>query len=157
MSDTSAPEQSKTGVSLKGLRAMGFTFDPLPRRLSTTNLDRLRRVERLTETLDTAYEVPGTKFRVGLDSLIGLLPVAGDSASALISCFIVLEARKMGLSRVALAKMLANIGVDAVVGCVPLVGDLFDVAYKANLRNLRIIKAELERMDQGQDSVDAES
>jgi hypothetical protein len=144
---TTAPSKShaRFGATLEGLKSLGLNLDTLPKRMSTTNATRLRRIERLTEILDTAFEVPGTKVRVGLDTLIGLLPVAGDTATALVSFYIVYEARKMGISRAATVKMLANIGIDSLVGMVPLAGDLFDLAFKANVRNLKVIRAELEK------------
>jgi hypothetical protein len=106
-----------------------------------------RRVERLTylaHLLDDRFRIPGTRHRIGLDGLIGLVPGIGDAATTLVSLYIVLEARRLGLPATKLARMGLNVGVDALLGAVPLVGDLFDVAWKANRRNLWLV---LEHLD----------
>jgi Domain of unknown function (DUF4112) len=99
-------------------------------------LDRLRRLARL---LDTAVRLPGG-IRVGADSVIGLAPVVGDALTTLLASYIVYEAHRLGLPKRKIWRMAANVALDGVVGAVPLVGDLFDVAFKANIRNLRIIE-----------------
>ena len=101
---------------------------------------RLRRLRRIAWLVDGAFRVPGTRFRFGLNSLIGLTPGAGDAVLAMISLYIVNEARRLGLPRDKLAVMVRNVAVEAVAGSVPLLGDLFDVAFKANLRNLAILE-----------------
>ena len=101
---------------------------------------RLARLRRLAWMLDGAFRVPGSKFRFGLNSLLSLPPVAGDAALGAMSLYIVYEAFKLGLPRPALARMLANVAVETAVGTIPVAGDLFDVAFKANLRNLAIIE-----------------
>ena len=93
--------------------------------------------------IDGAFRLPGTRFRFGLNSLIGLTPAAGDAVLAAISLYIVWEARALGVPQPKLAKMLANVGVEALAGVVPIVGDLFDMTFKANLRNLAIIEEHL--------------
>ncbi|MFT4002420.1 MAG: DUF4112 domain-containing protein [Rhizobium sp.] len=100
---------------------------------------RLRRMRGLARLMDTALRIPGTRFSFGADSIIGLVPGVGDFAGAAISLYIVNEARKMGVPNDKLLKMLANIGFDAVVGSEPLVGDLFDVYFKSNRRNLELV------------------
>jgi hypothetical protein len=90
--------------------------------------------------IDAAFRVPGTRFRFGLNSLIGLTPAAGDALLAAVSLYIVWEARALGVPRPKLMKMLANVGVETLAGTVPIVGDLFDMTFKANLRNLAIIE-----------------
>ncbi len=89
--------------------------------------------------MDGAFRIPGSKFRIGLNSLLGLSPVAGDVMMGAVSLYIVYEGRRLGLSNAAVARMLANVAVETAAGAVPIVGDLFDVAFKANLRNLAII------------------
>ena len=93
--------------------------------------------------MDGVFRVPGTKFRFGLNSLIGLPPAGGDALLAIISLWIVWQASKLGIPRVKLARMLGNVLVEALLGSVPILGDLMDIAWKANLRNLKIIEDHL--------------
>ncbi len=90
--------------------------------------------------IDGAFEVPGTSFRFGLNSIIGLLPVGGDVALGAISLYIVYEAARLGVPRPMLARMIGNVVLEVAGGSVPILGDLFDVTLKANLRNLKIIE-----------------
>jgi hypothetical protein len=99
-------------------------------------LDRLR---RLAVLLDTAIRLPGG-IRIGADSVVGLAPVVGDALTTLLASYIVYEAHRLGLPKRKIWRMAANVALDGVVGAVPLVGDLFDMAFKANIRNLRIIE-----------------
>lgn len=121
------------------MAASAFASSPID---SAARLARLRRVARL---MDSSVGLPGTRFRFGLDSLFGLAPVAGDAASALISLYIVWEARRLGAPNTLLARMLGNIAADTLGGSVPLLGDLFDVAFKSNLRNLALLEGWLQR------------
>lgn len=107
--------------------------------------ERLARLEALATLMDAALVIPGTNVRVGFDALIGLVPGIGDVVSAAVSSFILLEARRLGAPRWLLARMAGNIAVDAIGGAVPLVGDLFDVAFRANLKNVRLLRSHLER------------
>jgi len=112
--------------------------------------DERRRVERLKRfayLMDSAIRVPGTQYRVGLDPILGLVPGIGDAAAMGLSSYILLEARGMALPKSALTRMAVNIGVDTVVGSVPLLGDLFDAGFKANERNLIRLEEELDRRD----------
>ena len=106
-------------------------------------LHRIERLRRLARTLDALGRVPGTRLRFGLDSIIGLAPVAGDAVMTMISLYIVVEAARLGLPRHKIRRMLANVAIEAVVGSVPLLGDIFDTIWKANLRNIAIIDAHL--------------
>ena len=121
-----------------------FSFDPDAGRAGRTPtpevLRRLKRLARLAWFIDAAGRVPGTRFRFGINSLIGLTPGAGDAVLAAISLFIVYEAVKLGLPRQKLLRMLGNVVVETGVGAVPIVGDLGVVAYKANLRNIAIVR-----------------
>lgn len=99
---------------------------------------RIRRLERLAGLLDDRFRVPGTRWRFGFDSLIGLVPGIGDAAGAVLSLYIIVEAARLGVPKRKLARMLAHTGIDAVVGTVPIVGDLFDAGYKANRRNVSL-------------------
>lgn len=87
--------------------------------------------------------VPGTRFRFGLDALIGLIPGVGDTAGAAVSAYVLLEAGRLGIPRATLLRMAGNVAIEAVVGTIPLLGDLFDAGWKANLRNLRLVEAHL--------------
>ena len=109
----------------------------VPRRSTDTQLARARAVAR---ALDSAIGIPGTKFRVGLDPLLGLVPGLGDVAGAALSGYIVLTGIKLGVSRTVVLRMLANVGMDTVAGSVPLLGDIFDAGWKANNRNVALIE-----------------
>ena len=100
----------------------------------------LRRARALARILDTAVGIPGTKIRIGLDPVLGLVPGAGDVASAMLSAYIVLIAANKGTPRPVIWRMLGNIAVDTALGSVPVLGDLFDVAYKSNIRNVELLE-----------------
>jgi len=102
--------------------------------------ERLARLDALANFMDSAVVIPGTNVRFGADALIGLVPGIGDVLSAGISCVIVLEARRMGAPAHVVARMIGNIAIDGVVGAIPVLGDLFDVAFRANLRNMRLLR-----------------
>lgn len=104
---------------------------------------RLARIRRLAWLLDSAVRLPGTRFRFGLNSVLGLTPAAGDAAMAAVSLYIVYEAYQLGLPRQQLAKMLGNVAVETVAGSVPILGDVFDATFKANLRNIALIDAHI--------------
>jgi hypothetical protein len=104
---------------------------------------RLNRLRRLAWLVDAAFLLPGTRFRFGLNGLIGLTPAMGDAVLAAVSLYIVYEARALGLPNHKLMRMLANVGVETAAGAVPILGDLFDMTFKANLRNLAIIEEHL--------------
>lgn len=105
----------------------------------TAPLDRIARLRRLAWLIDGIGRIPGTRFRFGLNSVIGLAPGAGDAVLAAISLYIVWQAARLGLPRAKIVRMLANVGVEAVLGSFPILGDLLDVVWKANLRNIGII------------------
>ena len=101
---------------------------------------RLARLRRLAWLLDASFRLPGTRFRFGLNGLLGLAPVAGDALLGLVSLYIVWEARRLGAPSPLLARMLGNVAVEVVGGSVPVLGDVFDMAFKANLRNLDLLE-----------------
>jgi hypothetical protein len=107
--------------------------------VGTIDPRRLQRLRRVGYLLDNAIAIPGTRFRLGLDSLIGLVPGIGDLAGGLLSLYIIVEAHRMGVPRSVLARMGWNVAVDTLVGVVPLLGDLFDIGFKSNLRNLALL------------------
>jgi hypothetical protein len=113
-----------------------------------TNHSELQARERLrflAWLLDSSIRIPGTRFTVGLDALIGLVPFLGDLIGVLVSSFIVGEAARLGASRTVLARMAFNVAVEGLVGLVPFAGDVFDAAWKANQRNVRLLEAWVER------------
>jgi Domain of unknown function (DUF4112) len=109
--------------------------------------ERVARLDALATLLDTAFIVPGTNVRFGFDALIGLVPGIGDAITTAISLYIVLEARQLGAPAHLILRMLANVVVDGFVGAVPLVGDAFDVLWRANRRNVRLLREWLVRED----------
>lgn len=114
-------------------------FGPLSRE------QRLARLEALAKLLDVAFIVPGTNVRYGIDGLIGLIPVIGDIITTAIALWVVREARALGAPWYLTARMLGNVAVDGIVGAVPLVGDAFDVMFRANMRNVRLLRRWLDR------------
>jgi hypothetical protein len=115
---------------------------------SSPNREERRRLARerlltLSRLMDAAVDVPLLGTRVGLDALLGLVPVAGDVLSAAIGLYLVAQARELGASRWLQARMVANLLADAALGAVPLAGDLADVYFKAHLRNLKLLQKEL--------------
>jgi hypothetical protein len=112
---------------------------------SSSREERLIRLETLATFMDAAFVVPGTGIRIGADALIGLVPGIGDLISAGVAGIIILEARRMGAPRWLVARMIGNVAIDALGGAVPLVGDLFDVAFRANLKNTQLLRRHFER------------
>jgi len=100
-------------------------------------LDTLRNVARL---LDSAFVVPGTSYRIGLDPIVGLIPGIGDLVSPLFTIGILWQARDLGLPRVVQVRMLFNVAIDSLVGVIPFAGDLFDFVWKANDMNLALLE-----------------
>jgi hypothetical protein len=93
---------------------------------------RLQRLRQLSRLLDNIVNIPGTKVGIGLDPIIGLLPIGGDALGLLLSFYIIVEAAQLGVSTATLARMVMNVIVDSLVGAIPMLGDLFDFAWKAN-------------------------
>lgn len=105
----------------------------------------IERLRRLTRLLDSAIPIPGTRYRFGLDALVGIVPWIGDVIGGIFSSYIVLQAARMGVSKPTLIRMMGNVAVDTVIGEIPFLGDLFDVGWKSNTRNLQLLEAHLER------------
>ncbi len=103
----------------------------------------LRRIETLAHWLDDRYALPGTRFRFGLDGIVGLIPGIGDAVTSTLTAYIIYEAWRLGVPAAMLLRMAANLGIDSLVGVVPLVGDLLDFGFKANRRNLRLLHRHL--------------
>ncbi|MCJ8167298.1 DUF4112 domain-containing protein [Pontibacter sp. E15-1] len=110
----------------------------------TPQSERLKWVDTMAHLMDSQFVLPGTRFRFGLDPLLGLLPVAGDLASFAMSAVIVLTIARHGASGKLVALMLVNIALDAIIGSIPILGSIFDFAYKANERNVRLLRRHYE-------------
>ena len=106
-------------------------------------------MEMMAKLLDSAFVIPGTNQRVGIDAIIGLIPGLGDVATTLLSSYVIWEARKLGVSRLAIGRMLSNLAIHATVGAIPIVGDVVDAFFRVNQRNMRIVNAQLGRMPKG--------
>lgn len=106
----------------------------------------LRRLDRFAHLLDEAYRVPGTRWRVGLDGIVGLVPGIGDGLTLLLALYPVLEAYRLGARKRVLLRMLANAGLDGTIGAIPVLGDLFDVRFKSNRRNVDLLKRHLQNV-----------
>jgi hypothetical protein len=102
---------------------------------------RLKGIDNLAKLMDAQFTIPGTNIRFGLDSLIGLIPGAGDLSTFAVSGYMLWIMAKNGASGYVLTRMVLNILIDAIVGIVPVLGDLFDIAFKANMRNMRLMQA----------------
>jgi hypothetical protein len=105
----------------------------------------LARIEMVARMMDSALAIPGTNVRFGFDAVVGLVPVLGDLLSQAIATYIIWEARRLGVSNFTLARMVSNTLIDTVFGAVPIVGDAFDVAFRANMKNLRLLQQHLDK------------
>ena len=105
----------------------------------------LERLDWIANLMDSAFLIPGTNITVGLDAMIGLVPGIGDTATTLISLWMVKEAHALGAPRHIVARMIGNVAIDGLVGAVPLLGDAFDVMFRANKRNMKLLRAHFER------------
>jgi Domain of unknown function (DUF4112) len=121
---------------------MATQIAPPPRPRADRQLDP--QLEQLARWMDTVFHVPGIGIRFGLDALLGLIPGLGDTMTSLVSLYILNAGRRYGVSRLTLTRMAANIALDYVLGAVPLLGDLFDVYWKSNQRNVALLRRHLE-------------
>jgi len=110
---------------------------------SPSEIESARVARRLAQLLDAAVRIPGTDIRIGLDAILGLIPGIGDLTGTALSGSIVLTAARLGASKAVLARMIFNLGIDTLIGAVPLAGDLFDLGWRANLRNVALLDAHL--------------
>ena len=110
------------------------------RSLTPVEERRLEGLRRIAQILDNAFVVPGTSYRIGLDPILGILPGLGDLVAPLFTIGVLLQARALGVPKVVQARMMINAGLDAVLGAVPIVGDLFDFAWKANAKNMALLE-----------------
>lgn len=115
-------------------------------KLNTRDPAKIRqRIELIELILERSLTIPGTNIRVGMDAIVGLVPVIGDVITAAMGAYIVWEAHNLGLPKWKLARMAGNIALDTAIGAVPLAGDLFDMLFKSNSRNLRIVKRHMDK------------
>ena len=115
-----------------------------------------RRIEAMEGLLERAFTVPGTRYRVGLDSIVGLVPVVGDVVTAAMGAWLIWEAKNLGMSKFHLARMGGNVAFDTAVGFIPFAGDAFDFLFRSNTRNLRIVKRWLDKHHPGTLTLDGE-
>jgi hypothetical protein len=107
--------------------------------------ESVARLEALAKLMDGVFVIPGTNIRMGLDAIIGLVPVAGDMLGGLISTYLIWEARRLGAPRWLIARMVANAFLDTTLGAVPILGDAFDVMFRANMKNMALLRKHLEK------------
>lgn len=120
-------------------------MSPSPRLSVTTHpIASIKRLRKFSHLLDNALPIPGTTYRIGLDPILGLLPGAGDFVGTALSAYIVIEAARLGVPRAALGRMVFNILLEGLVGAIPVLGDLFDFAWKANTKNIALLEAHLD-------------
>jgi hypothetical protein len=110
---------------------------------SDAHSSQARELELLAHWMDTVFEIPVLKLRFGLDALLGLLPGGGDVGTALVSLYILSASNRYGLPRITVARMALNIALDFLVGSIPVMGDLFDVYWKSNQRNMALLRRHL--------------
>jgi hypothetical protein len=124
---------------------------PRPRRMSpslpigTDPASVRQRIEALERVLEHGFTVPGTRYQFGLDAVVGLIPVVGDVVGAAFGAYLVWEAKNLGLSKWKLWRMAGNVGFDTAVGFIPFAGDAFDLLFRSNTRNLRVVKRHLDK------------
>ena len=117
---------------------------PFPRDPSLS-ADSMARLDALARLMDGIFTIPGTNIRMGLDGFIGLVPVAGDVVSGLISSYLIWEAKQLGAPRWLIARMIGNVAIDSTIGAIPLLGDAFDVMFRANMKNMGLLRRHLEK------------
>jgi hypothetical protein len=105
-----------------------------------SDVSDVRSSNALARLMDTAIRIPGTNIRLGLDAVLGLIPGAGDAAGALLSSYIILAAARQGASRGVLLRMIGNVAIDSLFGAIPVLGDIFDIAFKSNARNAALLE-----------------
>ena len=131
--------------------AQSGLFDLL-KKASPSQGDAIRRMELMAKLLDNAFVIPGTNQRVGIDAIIGLVPGLGDIATTVLSSYVIWEARNLGVSRVAIGRMLTNLAIHASIGAIPILGDVFDAFFRVNQRNMRIVRAQLDKLSKPTDA-----
>jgi hypothetical protein len=123
------------------MRTLAYSSPPRQGYSTTSRAERLARLDMLANLLDTALVIPGTNVRFGLDAIVGLVPGIGDAITTVVSLYIVHEARQLGAPWHVVSRMLANVAIDGAIGAVPILGDAFDVMWRANRRNVALLRA----------------
>lgn len=116
-----------------------------------------QRVEAMEQILERMFVIPGIKKPVGLDAIVGLVPVLGDIAATALGAYIVWEAKNLGMSKWQMTRLASNVGVDWLLGLIPLVGDVTDFFFQSNTRNLKIIKRHLDKHHPAQRTIEIEA
>ena len=104
------------------------------------NEEKLMRLKRLSHNLDEAFTIPGTERKIGIDPIIGLIPGGGDLIGGALSIYIMHAGIRMGMPRSVIIRMFGNIALEFIIGCIPIIGDLFDAMWKSNQRNVKLIE-----------------
>ncbi len=104
------------------------------------NEEKLLRLKRLSHNLDEAFTIPGTERKIGIDPIIGLIPGGGDLIGGALSIYIMHAGIRMGMPRAVIIRMFGNVALEFVIGCIPIIGDLFDATWKSNQRNVKLIE-----------------
>jgi hypothetical protein len=107
------------------------------------------RVEAMEKVLERAFVIPGINKPVGLDAIVGLIPVVGDIVTGLMGAYVVWEARNLGMSKLQLTRMATNVGIDTAIGSIPIIGEVFDFLWRSNSRNLKIVRKHLDKHHPG--------
>ena len=107
--------------------------------------ERLAHLDRLTELLDSRWRIPGLGIPIGIDGIASIFPVVGDSATGVVSAYLIYQASRLGVPRSVLLRMAGNAGLDWAVGSIPVIGTIFDIGFKANTRNVNLLRRHLER------------
>ncbi len=135
----------RSGTGFSGVRFGGSRFRARPYEDAQSRRAALDRLDMMAIVFDTAFVVPGTGIRFGIESLLRLVPAVGDFAASMLSCYLLYEAHRLGVPRTLMARMLLNVLLEGAVGVVPLAGDAFDVFFRANRRNVMLLREHFAR------------
>jgi Domain of unknown function (DUF4112) len=124
---------------------MAYAASTRPRFERETIDAAMARITTVARVMDALFVIPGTGIRVGFDAILGLVPVADDLLAQAIATYIIREAHQLGVGKLTLLRMFGNTLIDTVIGSIPIAGDAFDVAFRANLKNLRLLQRHLEK------------
>lgn len=124
------------------IRAQKMTFE-MP--IGNDPVSVRKRIEAMEQLLERSFTIPGVNYQIGLDSIVGLVPVVGDLVTAAMGAYLVWEAKNLGLPKWKLWRMAGNIAFDTAIGAIPVAGDAFDLLFRSNTRNLKIVKKHLDK------------
>jgi len=117
--------------------------EPLP--MALPHEASVGRLEKMADLLDQRFTIPGTRIGVGLDAVLGLIPGVGDTVTAIPGLYLIGRAKTLGVRKRTLLRMAKNLGIDLVIGAIPLVGDWFDIGFRSNVKNVALIRSDLRR------------